>query len=140
MIGELPYGIHDGDTYSFWRDPDPYFHHFALLVEQVYFLLSVDAVDQRVLSSIRPLKEKGDKYPVVYSFEIATVKAASRLVVWWLGIMKPWYVAVDTSKDGINYDNVFPWKMSLHPLFQPWLIFTDIFDFQPKQLLKKVKI
>ena len=49
-----------------------------------------------------PLKELGDKYPVSYSFEIDEVKPCTRLVIWWLAILKPWFISVNISTKFFN--------------------------------------
>ena len=51
--------------------------YFILLFKIIYFSV---------------LPKDGDKYPMVYKLEIDEVLPVSRFVIWWLGILKPWYI------------------------------------------------
>ena len=49
------------------------------------------------------LFEDTNEYPVVYKWEIMDVKLVSRICIWWLGIMKPWYISIDYTVDKVNW-------------------------------------
>ena len=58
-----------------------------------------------------------DKFSCVYKFEIDEIKEVAQISVIWLGILKPWYLSVDTSLDGNVWEKMVPWKITLPPLF-----------------------
>ena len=86
------------------------------------------------------LFEDTNEYAAVFKIELMGLTLVSRLVIWWLGVMKPWYVSIDYTLDDFNWQKYLPYKLTLPPLKQPWLLFTEIVDFTPKQYLKGIKI